>query len=114
MHGEALPSLHGKAIASWKFKFDSRSTEQSPVFRVRSPQITNGHIPTQEAKDYLDVERRKFPAPLGRQRISAAKAPAGCRDTAQQKASRTGQESSQRAQGRGNDKKVQLALNEAC
>lgn len=82
--------------------------------KVQSPQITNGHIPTQEAKDYLDVERRKFPAPLGRQRIAAAKAPAGCRDTAQQQASRTGQESSQRVQGRGNDKKVQIALNEAC
>lgn len=68
-----------------------RSTEQSPVFTVQSPQITKG----QEAKHYLDVERRKFqlfwvskgsqqqkPQPLQ-----------GHRDTAQQKASRTGQES---------------------
>lgn len=67
--------------------------------------MTNGHNPTQEAKYYLDVSRR----------IAAAKAPTGCRDTAQQKASRTGQEQLRsRAQRRPNDEKVQIALNEAC
>lgn len=87
-----------------------RSTEQSPVFKVQSPRITNG----QEAKRYLDVERRKFRL-LWVSKGSQQQKPRplqGHRDTAWEGAAL--QPQPQRSAGQTNDKKVPPALNEAC